>query len=543
MTGARPLIHALGYLAAPLFLTGTVSAQTDDFAYDAVYQTVEVLIKATPPGAGQRAEVSRGWAISAPGQCFVVSTSHGVTVTDALGRYQGEMAEITITAPGRGSFAITRRADLRERFTSDLAVLTLPESDCPFTGDLIFDRHRGLRRRAGNGVDIEERDAAGDFDKESLAIYRLRLSPEDAIASPEGWSGASVMEGGRRIGMVFEVSDPRTFRFYSIRQIQRELDQIGLTAFVPSVEKQGFTVDVNGGAAYTSIQAAVDEATAGTVITVKPGLYREQVTITKDIQLIGETVAGKRPHIVWNESTALAVSTGQIVVDNFEVTGGRLWPSGVQGNPAIDVSYGSPTLRNLAVHSPTFHCVRIVLTEAARFEDSQVGPCAVSGFVINDGKAVGENLTISDFQMFGFLTRGDSVGTLRDSVVRDSSASGATAIGFAEEARGLVEKSRLENVEVGIATNGTSTPIIRGNTGHRFKVTIGAGEQSRPVIEDNVFTEAAIDRTVPAVFVHGESEPVIRNNVFGGVRSNLIVLAPARQRREILDSNTFERAK
>ena len=67
---------------------------------------------------------------------------------------------------------------------------------------------------------------------------------------------------------------------------------IGLMVFdgirdEPNVEAMTLIVDINGGGNYTSIQNAVDNATAGDTIRVYAGTYYEDVLLNKTITLIG----------------------------------------------------------------------------------------------------------------------------------------------------------------------------------------------------------------------------------------------------------------
>jgi len=347
-----------------------------DLAFEPVYNTVDVIVLAASDtkenSVPQQSKISRGWAVSAPGQCFIISTAHGVTATDGIGRYLDDLDDINVTGPGRGAFPITRKAKIYERFPSDLAVLTIPDSECPFSDSTVSSAVKGILRRADNGLAIESRQSTGEFEKESLAIYRIRVTPEDAISSPEGWSGASVIRSGKRVGMVFEATDPQSFRFYSIRQIQRELDQLELRAFIPTRERFGYIVDSRGGGgggAYSSIQSAIDDAPEGSIVTVKPGLYIEQVVVSKNIELIGENIDGRKPTIQWERSTALAVSAERPAVRNFFILGGLIWPNNESGNAALEVTYGSPSFFNVDVRSNSFHCVRFIYTKAAKFSN------------------------------------------------------------------------------------------------------------------------------------------------------------------------------
>ena len=83
------------------------------------------------------------------------------------------------------------------------------------------------------------------------------------------------------------------------------------------------TVDDDGGSDYTSIQAAVDNASAGQIVDVLPGTYEEQVVITTDDLIIRGAGSGTDPSsntiIRSPESLSYAFNTGSN--DNYPIVG------------------------------------------------------------------------------------------------------------------------------------------------------------------------------------------------------------------------------
>lgn len=75
------------------------------------------------------------------------------------------------------------------------------------------------------------------------------------------------------------------------------------------------TVDDESGKNYTSIQAAIDAATIGDTISIYPGNYTENITISK--QLVIEGQSGNSEDVIIN--TAGAINTLEITADNVTI--------------------------------------------------------------------------------------------------------------------------------------------------------------------------------------------------------------------------------
>lgn len=81
-------------------------------------------------------------------------------------------------------------------------------------------------------------------------------------------------------------------------------------------------VDDDGGADYATVQAAVDAASPGDTVLVRPGTYRERVTVAVDVALVaprGATLDGSR-----FDDTPVAIDVhgnATVVVDGFTIRG------------------------------------------------------------------------------------------------------------------------------------------------------------------------------------------------------------------------------
>ena len=128
----------------------------------------------------------------------------------------------------------------------------------------------------------------------------------------------------------------------------------GDTAEAPckcDVCEEGTTDD----APYTSIQAAIDEASDGDTLTVCPGTYRELVTISAaGVSLIGAG-AGQTTIDGSGDGTVLTITSGQgaeTTISGFTLMDGDAYSTGGYGG-VLRVSDSSPAFQDLIVDEGT----------------------------------------------------------------------------------------------------------------------------------------------------------------------------------------------
>lgn len=82
-----------------------------------------------------------------------------------------------------------------------------------------------------------------------------------------------------------------------------------------------YIVDQNGGGQFTTIQPAIQAASSGDTVKVWPGIYNEQVTLNKDITLMGS--GHEDTFIIGNSNPMVLVSSGRLQWFQITSTGGN----------------------------------------------------------------------------------------------------------------------------------------------------------------------------------------------------------------------------
>ena len=99
----------------------------------------------------------------------------------------------------------------------------------------------------------------------------------------------------------------------------------GLLLIIPEegmkVSAATITVDDSGGADYTTIQAAIDNANAGDTIIVKSGTYHENVVINKELTLNGDGMTSTTIDGGGN-GDVMIITSNSVDINGFTITNG-----------------------------------------------------------------------------------------------------------------------------------------------------------------------------------------------------------------------------
>jgi pectinesterase len=212
-----------------------------------------------------------------------------------------------------------------------------------------------------------------------------------------------------------------------------------------SAQAGGATLVVGGSGSYSSIQSAVDDATDGDTVEVRPGTYAESVTIRKNVTLVapdGATIANAS---VSSGAGVLVFGPATPTVSGFTLRG---WTTGFRAGG----SEGAWTLRDTTIRD-TGTAIGAAGTPAAWTVDdvTVVNTTGLSAFqssgdwVVRDSTFRGDGISADE-------STGD--WTVRDTVVRNDSGEAINA--QRSDGRWTVENATLVDNERAVAA-GEST--------------------------------------------------------------------------------------
>ena len=239
--------------------------------------------------------------------------------------------------------------------------------------------------------------------------------------------------------------------------------------------------------AYATIGEAIRASVVpGTLITVKPGIYRERVVIDRVVEIVGE---GDRARIVVEatDATALTVTADRAVVRNLTV---RAVGSGDRSG-AVWVKHGRVVIEGCDLTSAIGAVVYISGKDSApvirdcEIRDGQ--QCGV--FVSEQGQGSIERCVISGNALAGVSIRTGGNPVIRGCEIRDGQASGVFA---SEQGQGTIERCVISgNARAGVSIKTGGTPVVRdceirdGKQGGVYVLDQGQGTIDKCVISGN----------------------------------------------------------
>lgn len=307
------------------------------------------------------------------------------------------------------------------------------------------------------------------------------------------------------------------------------------TELVP-IRGRTLVVGADGAGAYPTIGSAVAEARDGDRILVRPGIYRESVTIDRSIEIAGDgdvdaivVVSDDAPCFVLSGTTSrLAGLTLRAGGPTYGIEGGRVWLrdlywARVLATPAIEggsvlVSGGSVVLDGLVLAES--HGVWAEEGASLTIRNSLIRDCRRDGILIRDGASA----TIEDNEILrnagnGIWVSGLGTGpVIRRNKIHNNRDDG---IYVADRQTGTIEDNEVygNGGFVGHAIDVSRTGsalMIRRN--HIYDCGTGSGirvDDASPTIVDNeLFGDVLVEHTINAAIMvwSATSAPVIRRN-------------------------------
>lgn len=283
----------------------------------------------------------------------------------------------------------------------------------------------------------------------------------------------------------------------------------GASPDTPEVERllprrREVIVDQNGRGHFRTIADAVKAATADDVLMIKPGTYREAVSIEKSLTLVGD---GPRQDIVIEADSGRVVSLSAPFGRLVNVTIRRL-KAGNLPNFAVAIPAGRFELEGCDITSESLACVGVFGEADPTIRRNRIHDGSTGGVFVYD-KARG---TVEDNDIFankaaGIEIRDDADPTVRGNQIHDGAACGVLVhMG----GRGTLEANQIfANRYSGIEIAKNAAPIVRRNRIHDCKESgVFVYEKGRGVLEDNDIFKNASD----GVAVQEGGNPIVRAN-------------------------------
>jgi parallel beta-helix repeat protein len=251
----------------------------------------------------------------------------------------------------------------------------------------------------------------------------------------------------------------------------------------PKTEPVTLVVDSTGRGQHTSISEAIGTASPGSRILIRPGVYREHITIDKPLELIGD---GKTEEIV------LSDSNGDVV--DFQTTIGRIANLTIRqehdlkgddvGYNALDISQGRPILENCQLSSTSGSVVYVRGGADPQIAHNKIASLGKkTGVLVVDGRGLIENNEISTKESFAIVVLSAPSGP----IVRQNIIRSGLGIGLLEKSTSTIDDNDVASASVGLLVAGSEALVTR-NRIHECSAGIRIENGSRATIEGNTIT-------------------------------------------------------
>jgi parallel beta-helix repeat protein len=223
----------------------------------------------------------------------------------------------------------------------------------------------------------------------------------------------------------------------------------------PKTEPPTLVVDALHRGDHTTLTAALAAAAPGTRILVRPGHYREGITIDKPVEIIGE---GAREDIVLEATDKPVVlftaPMGRIANLTLRQGGGKWF--------GVDIAQGRLDLEDCDITSRGWSCVAIHAGADPRLRRNVIRDSNESGVAVYDN---GQG-TLEDNDIFGNALSGIAITTGGNPIVRRNRIHDGRESGVYVHDNGqgtLEDNDVFGNAGSGVAVRESGAPALRGN--------------------------------------------------------------------------------
>lgn len=239
-------------------------------------------------------------------------------------------------------------------------------------------------------------------------------------------------------------------------------------------------VDPGGRGHFQSISDAVKVAGADDILLVRPGTYRESVTIEKSLTLVGD---GPLKEIIVEADSGYAIS--------FEAPFGRLVNltirrvKGGADHYAVWIRAGRLELEGCDITSASLGCIAICGDADPTIRRNRIHDGGSAGVLVYEkGRGTIEDNDIFANTHAGIAVRDDADPTVRRNRIHDGRSVGVLV---AVKGRGTFEDNDIfANSLYGVLVQSEGNPIVRSNRIHKNKYeAVRVHENSQGTFEQN----------------------------------------------------------
>jgi serine/threonine protein kinase len=262
-------------------------------------------------------------------------------------------------------------------------------------------------------------------------------------------------------------------------------------------------VGQTGRARFRTIGAALEAASPGDRILIRPGLYSESLLLEKSVQLLGR---GKPEEVIVqsDDGNCLLIRADAAVVRGLTLRGRT---GSKTACVAVDIAGGRPVLEDCDISSDSLSCVAIRgETTAPILRRCTIHDGADSGLFFLDGaRGLVEGCTITGHAGAAVAIKDGANPVFRDCTIGGSRGS---AVLVYREGAGLLERCTVQDNQLaGLEVRSGGEPVVRGctiRTSHENGVLVH--DDGGGLLEDCTITA----NTLSGVESRTGGEPVLR---------------------------------
>ncbi|MGW2328200.1 right-handed parallel beta-helix repeat-containing protein [Streptomyces sp. NPDC001700] len=274
------------------------------------------------------------------------------------------------------------------------------------------------------------------------------------------------------------------------------------------MSRQLLTVGPDQPEGFRTIGEALEKARAGAVIRVRPGRYRENLTVRTRITIAGDGERGS-VEICPPRGTAVVLVADAVMLTDLTLRGGN------EDLPVVDAPRGQVAMDGCTVVGSGWTAVLARENGSVAIRDCRISNPEGAGVV--DTAPTGSVVADSVFEHLGTsaIVLGEQARTtVRGCRVRDAQGNGILANG---EAQGRVEDCDVSGTEKpSIALEGKcSTHVLRARV-HDTSVGVYVTSSSRPTLEEVTVT----DTTGPGIVLSSGADPELLRCITSRTKGN-----------------------